>query len=137
MKKFFNDFKAFALRGNVLDMALGIIIGGAFTAIVTALTTNLIQPFITAVLTWNWHLLAWPSLGAAFSAFLTAVINFILTALILFLLVLGINALMNAGKKKKKEEPAAPTTKICPLCKTEIPLEAVRCPHCTSHLEGK
>ena len=137
MKKFFNDFKAFTLRGNVLDMAVGIIIGGAFTAIVTALTTNLIQPFITAILTWNWHLLAWPSLGAAISAFLTAVINFILTALILFLLVLGINALMNMGKKKKKEEPAAPTTKICPLCKTEIPLEAVRCPHCTSHLEGK
>ncbi len=137
MKKFFNDFKAFAFRGNVLDMAIGIIIGGAFTAIVTALTTNLIQPLITAVLTWNWHLLAWPSVGAALAAFLTAVINFILTALILFLLVLGINALMKASKKKKKEEPAAPTTKICPLCKTEIPLEAVRCPHCTSHLEGK
>ena len=99
---FFTDFKKFITKGNVLDMAVGIIIGGAFTAIVTALTTNLIQPFITAILTWNWHLLAWPSLGAAISAFLTAVINFILTALILFLLVLGINALMNMGKKKKK-----------------------------------
>lgn len=132
MKKFFADFKKFALRGNVLDMAVGIIIGGAFTAIVTALTSNFIQPFLTAIFTWNWEL--WVhSLGACFAAFITAVINFILTALILFLLLKGVMALLEIGKKKPA--PAAPTTKKCPFCKSEIAIDATRCAHCTSKLD--
>ena len=132
MKKFFEDFKKFALRGNVLDMAVGVIIGGAFTAIVTALTTNFIQPLLTACFTWEWN--AWvDSLGASAAAFLTAVVNFILTAFILFLLLKGITALLEIGKKKPA--PAAPTTKKCPFCKSDIAIEATRCPHCTSQLE--
>ena len=132
MKKFFADFKKFALRGNVLDMAVGIIIGGAFTAIVTALTTNFIQPLLTAIFSWDWT--TWSdSLGASAAAFLTAVINFILTAFVLFLLLKGINALLEVGKKKPA--PAAPTTKKCPFCKSEIAIDATRCAHCTSQLE--
>lgn len=132
MKKFFAEFKKFALRGNVLDMAVGIIIGGAFTAIVTALTSSFIQPLLDAVFTWEWS--GWTeTLAPGASAFLTAIINFILTAFVLFLLLKGINALMEIGKKKP--EPAAPTTKKCPFCKSDIPLDATRCAHCTSQLE--
>ena len=133
MKKFFAEFKKFALRGNVLDMAVGIIIGGAFTAIVTALTTNLIQPFLNAVLAWDWNLFNREIIAAATASFLTAVITFILTAFILFILIKSINGLMNAGKKPAA--PAAPTTKKCPYCKSEIAIDATRCPHCTSELK--
>ena len=133
MKKFFAEFKKFALRGNVLDMAVGIIIGGAFTAIVTALTTNLIQPFLNAVLAWDWDLFNRDVIAAASAAFLTAVITFILTAFILFLLIKSINGMMSVGKKPAA--PAAPTTKKCPYCKSDIAIEAIRCPHCTSELK--
>ena len=71
-----------------------------------------------------------------YGAFLTAVINFIIMAFIIFMIVKAMNAVANLGKKKPQEEEAAPTTKICPFCKSEIPVEAVRCPHCTSHLDG-
>lgn len=131
MKKFMEEFKAFALRGNVMDMAIGIIIGGAFTGIVTSLTDNFINP-ILMVITGQ----ASYSLGdvAAFgTAFISAVINFVITAFILFCLLKGMNKLMSLGKKKK--EDAAPVTKICPYCRSEIDIEATRCPHCTSQLE--
>ncbi len=128
MKKFLAEFKTFALRGNVLDMAVGIIIGAAFTAIVKSLTDTFIQPLL------NWILptedLPW--LGT-FAGFVSTVINFIVTAFVLFLLIKGINLLMSIGKKK--EEAAAPSTKICPYCKSEIALEATRCSHCTSNLD--
>ena len=128
MKKFLAEFKAFALRGNVLDMAVGIIIGGAFTGIVTSLTENFITPLLnvlTGAATYGMSDVA----GFA-SAFVATVLNFILTAFILFCLIKGINKLMTVGKKP--EEPAAPTTKTCPFCKSEIPLEATKCAHCTS-----
>lgn len=128
MKKFLAEFKAFALRGNVLDMAIGIIIGGAFTGIVTSLTENFITPLLnvlTGAATYGMSDVA----GFA-SAFVATVLNFILTAFILFCLIKGINKLMTVGKKP--EEPAAPTTKTCPFCKSEIPLEATKCAHCTS-----
>ena len=131
MKKFLQEFKAFALRGNVLDLAVGVIIGGAFTGIVSALTANFINPLLNLVLT-NTPGEGWTA-GGAVSAFLTTIINFIITALVLFLLIRGINKLTTMGKKK--EEPAAPTTKKCPYCLSEIPLEATRCPHCTSELK--
>lgn len=131
MKKFLQEFKKFALRGNVLDMAVGMIIGAAFTTIIKSLTDNFIQPIL------NYFLkdapLSWEIFGASTSNFLTAVVNFILTALILFLILKGVNALMSIGKKK--EAPAAPTTKTCPFCKSAIALDATRCPHCTSQLE--
>ena len=136
MKKFFEEFKAFALRGNVLDLAVGVIIGGAFTGIVTALTANFINPLLSVVMTGTPGVdengVAWTA-GGAFAAFLTTIVNFIITALVLFLLIRGINKLTSIGKKK--EAPAAPTTKKCPYCLSEIPLAATRCPHCTSELK--
>lgn len=131
MKKFFSEFKAFALKGNVLDLAVGVIIGGAFAAIVTALTDNFINPlllFITAGEKYTAQ-----DISGFASNFISAVINFIIMAFILFCLVKAINKMMSIGKKK--EEAPAPTTKKCPFCCTDIAIEATRCPHCTSVLE--
>lgn len=131
MKKFLQEFKEFALKGNVLDLAVGVIIGAAFKDIVTSLTDNFINPilqFITAG-----DPIGAEELGVYASNFITAVINFIIMAFILFCLVKGINKMMTIGKKK--EEPAAPTTKKCPFCMSEIAIEATRCPHCTSVIE--
>ncbi|MCI7190614.1 MAG: large conductance mechanosensitive channel protein MscL [Lachnospiraceae bacterium] len=130
MKKFFKEFKEFALRGNVMDMAVGIIIGGAFSGIVTSLTDNFINPIINLIMG-NASYTKADVIGFG-SAFLASVVNFVIMAFILFCLIRGINKLMSVGKKK--EEPKAPTTKICPYCKSEIPLDAVRCAHCTSEL---
>lgn len=131
MKKFIEEFKAFALKGNVMDMAVGVIIGGAFTGIVTSLTENFINP-ILAMITAGARYTA-QDWGVFASNFIGAVINFIIMAFILFCLVKGINKMMSIGKKK--EAPAAPTTKKCPYCKSDIPIEATRCPHCTSVLK--
>ena len=130
MKKFFKEFKEFALRGNVMDMAVGIIIGGAFSGIVTSLTDNFINPIINLIMG-NASYTKADVIGFG-SAFLASVVNFVIMAFILFCLIRGINKLMSVGKEK--EEPKAPTTKICPYCKSEIPLDAVRCAHCTSEL---
>ena len=129
--KFMEEFKKFALRGNVMDMAVGVIIGGAFSGIVTSLTDNFINPILkelTGAANYTWQ-----DVGGFASAFLSAVVNFIIMAFILFCLMRGINKLLTIGKKP--EAPAAPTTKKCPYCKTEIDIEATRCPHCTSQLE--
>ena len=135
MKKFLEEFKKFALRGNVLDMAIGVIVGGAFTGIVTSLTANFINPLLNLIMTGGTGEIsdgvAW-TLGAAVASFLTTVVNFIITAFVLFVLLKGINRLMTMGKKK--EAPAAPTTKKCPYCLSEIPIAATRCAHCTSEL---
>lgn len=133
MKRFLKEFKEFALRGNVMDMAVGIIIGGAFSGIVTSLTDNFINPILNE-LTGNAVYTKTEVLGFV-SAFLSSVVNFIIMAFILFCLVKAINKLMSLGKKK--EEPAVPTTKLCPYCKSEIPIDAARCAHCTSILEEK
>jgi large conductance mechanosensitive channel len=131
MKKFLAEFKKFALRGNVLDMAIGIIIGGAFTGIVTSVTANFIQPILDFVL--KGAPITWALISSCLSAFVSAVINFLLTALVLFLILKGVNALTSL--RKKEEAPAAPTTKKCPYYKSEIAIEATRCPHCTSQIE--
>ena len=130
MKKFFKEFKEFALRGNVMDMAIGIIIGGAFTGIVTSLTENFINPVLTVLMGQATYTSA--DVKAFAAAFLAAILNFIITAFILFCLIKGMNKMLTIGKKK--EEPAAPATKVCPYCKSEIPLDATRCAHCTSQL---
>lgn len=129
MKKFLKEFKEFALKGNVMDMAIGIIIGGAFTGIVKSLIDNFITPVIT-VITGGAVYTSKDVAGFA-SAFVGEVINFIILALILFLLVRGVNKMMTIGKK---QEDAAPTTKQCPFCKSEIAIDATRCPCCTSQL---
>ena len=138
MKKFFKEFKDFITRGNVLDMAVGIIVGGAFTAIVTALTANFLQPLLNLIFTGGVGTLAdgetaW-TFGGAFSAFLTAIVTFIITAFVLFCIIKGVNKISNL-KKKPEEAPAAPTTKKCPYCCSEIPIEAKKCAHCASDLE--
>ena len=132
MKKFIEEFKAFALRGNVMDMAVGVIIGGAFSGIVTSLTDNFINPILN-VLTGG-KIYSVEEIAGFASNFLSAVVNFLIMAFILFCLMKGINKLLTLNKKE--EEPKAPETKICPFCQSEISIKATRCPHCTSILEG-
>lgn len=132
MKKFFNEFKEFALRGNVMDLAVGVIIGAAFKDIVTSLTDNFINPILQFVTSGFQTRYNWAQISGFASNFITAVVNFIIMAFILFLLVKFINSLTTIGKKKEDVTPAAPTTKICPFCKSEINIEATRCPHCTA-----
>ena len=133
MKKFFSEFKAFALKGNVLDLAVGVIIGGAFTGIVTSLTDNFINPLIKFITAGQAYTIDDVKVFA--SNFASAVVNFIILAFILFCLVKAINKMMTIGKKP--EEAPAPTTKKCPYCCTDIAIEATRCPHCTSVLEAE
>jgi len=135
MKNFMNEFKKFICRGNVMDMAVGVIIGGAFTAIVTSLVNDVINPLLGIFGGMNFDQLVWNINGAeiAYGKFITAVINFLIMALIIFVIVRTMNKL--SDNYSKKEEPAAPTTKKCPYCKSDIALDATRCPHCTSQLD--
>ena len=130
MKKFMEEFKAFALRGNVMDMAVGVLIGGAFSGIVTSLTDNFITPILNFVT--GQAVYSLKDIAGFGSNFLAAVVNFIIMAFILFCLMRGINKLMSIGKK---EETVKETTKVCPFCKSEIAIDATRCPHCTSELK--
>lgn len=130
MKKFLQEFKEFALRGNVMDMAVGIIIGGAFSGIVTSLTDNFINPLIN-FLTGQAHYTGSDVVVFA-STFISAVINFIILAFILFCLIRLMNKAASFGRKK--EEPEAPKTKVCPYCKSTIPADATKCAHCTSEV---
>lgn len=152
-KGFINEFKKFILRGNVMDMAVGVIVGGAFTAIVTSLNNDILTPilgifggvdFSNLFIQLTGRDVKYETLAAAQEAgvaalaygnFITAVINFLITAFVIFCLVKGINKI--SDKYTKKEAPEAPTTKKCPYCKSEIAIEATRCPHCTSQLEAK
>jgi len=136
MKKFLEEFRAFALRGNVIDLAVGVIIGAAFQGIVKSLTDDIISPLLGMAASNDFS--AWTmniaGVEIRYGAFITAIINFVIMALMVFLLVKGMNAM--AGRRKKEEqEPAAPTTKKCPFCISEIPIEATRCPNCTSELK--
>ncbi len=140
MSSFAKEFKEFISRGNVMDMAVGIIIGGAFTAIVTALVDNIIMPIISAIFggvsfeQWNIVMGAGeeaPVLGLG--TFVAAIINFLLIALVIFLIIRAMNRAAEARKKEEVVEEV--TTKECPFCKTEIPVTATRCPHCTSELK--
>ena len=134
MKNFIQEFKEFINRGNVMDLAVAVIIGGAFTAVVTALTTNIINPLIEVIAGGGKDAISGlvvPGTNIDFGAFIGAIINFLIIAFVVFLLVKGINKVQAMGKKNK-EEVQAP---LCPYCKTEIPEGATRCPHCTSILD--
>ena len=131
MKKFLKEFRDFALRGNVMDMAVGVIIGGAFSGIVTSLTDNFINPILSMITQGARYTMT--DVGGFASNFLSAVVNFIIMAFILFCLMRMVNKAVSLGKKK--EEPKAPTTKECPYCMSQIPIKATRCPHCTSEVE--
>ena len=149
-----SEFKEFALKGNVVDMAIGVIVGAAFKDIVTSFTDSFINPLIASVggaeiagsirLPWvdytGLTMEEIQSLSLNYGAFLTAIINFLIMAVILFIMLKAINTATKAAeeaakklkKNKEEEEAAAPTTKICPFCKSEIDIEATKCPHCTS-----
>ena len=131
MKKFLQEFRDFALRGNVMDMAVGVLIGGAFSGIVTSLTDNFINPILSMITQGARYTLT--DVGGFASNFLSAVVNFIIMAFILFCLMRTVNKAVSLGKKK--EEPKAPTTKECPYCLSQIPIKATKCAHCTSDVE--
>lgn len=150
-KGFIGEFKAFLMRGNVIDLAVGIIIGAAFKAIVDSLVANIIMPVIslatggidfsnlfvtlkgdkaikiladaqaTGAVTLNYGLL------------ISSIINFVIIGFVIFLLVKGMNNM--ADKRKKNEPEPAATTKECPFCKSEISVDAIKCPNCTSELK--
>ena len=149
MKKFAKEFKEFISRGNVLDLAVAVIIGGAFQTIINSLVNDIIMPVISLITGGidfsEWFLSLdgthYDSLAAAQAAgaatlnigvFINAVVNFILMAIVIFVIVKVFNGMK--GKIEKPEEPKAPTTKTCPFCKTDINIEASRCPNCTSIL---
>lgn len=136
MKKFLQEFKEFALRGNVMDLAVGVIIGAAFQAIINSLVNDIISPLIGLIANTDLSALQFQILDVPirYGAFLTAVINFIIMAFAIFLLIKAMNVVAGLGRKKEPEEPVAPTTKICPFCMSEIDPAATRCPHCTSEL---
>ncbi len=150
-KGFGAEFKKFIMRGNVIDLAVGVIVGGAFQAIVKSLVDDVVMPVISLATKGvdfaNWFIAldggeyatleAAQEAGAAvlsYGNFISAILNFLIMAFVVFLLVKGINAVADKTKKKEEEAPAAPTTKECPYCKSEIAIEASRCPHCTSQL---
>ena len=122
-------------------MAVGVIIGGAFTTISKSLNEDIISQILALFGGVDFsHLVLVMGTGEGapvlrYGNFITAILNFLVTAVVIFFLVKAINALMNGFKKKEEEAPAAPTTKKCPYCLSEIAIEATRCPHCTSHLE--
>ena len=137
MKNFFAEFKKFILRGNVVDMAVGVIVGAAFQGIVNSLVNDVISPLVGMFANTDLSYLVWNVNGVEvrYGAFLTAVINFLIMAFVIFLLVKFLNKVSELGKKKEEPAPAAPTTKKCPYCKSEIPIDAVKCAHCTSDVE--
>lgn len=136
MKKFLDEFKTFALRGNVIDLAVGVIIGGAFQAIVKSLTEDILMPLVGLFVRLDFKDLTFTLLDVEirYGAFITATINFLIMAFLIFLLVKGMNKLAEFGKKKE-EAVEEITTKTCPYCLSEIAIGAARCPHCTSVLE--
>lgn len=137
MKKFMEEFKAFIARGNVMDMAVGIIIGGAFTSIVTSLVEDIINPLLGLFGGMNFDRLHVKLLGEVtlnYGKFITAVVNFLIMAFIVFWLMKLVNGMGGRLSKKEEEEEAEPTTKKCPFCKSEIAIDATKCPHCTSEL---
>lgn len=129
------EFKAFALRGNVLDLAVGVMIGAAFQGVVGSLTDNILAPIIGLFAGQSFAALQVELFGVpiTYGAFITDVINFIIMAFVIFLIVRSFAKLAALGHAE--EAPPPVTEKACPFCASQIPLAAVRCPACTSLLE--
>ena len=154
-KGFIAEFKEFITKGNVIDLAVGVIIGGAFKAIVDSLVADVIMPVISLITdgidfsnlfiqlsgdTKYETLAAAQEAGVAtinYGNFISAVINFLIMAFVIFLLVKSINAVRAKFEKKPEEKEEAPTTKTCPFCCSEIAIDAVKCPHCTSDIPAE
>jgi len=139
--KFVTEFKAFLLKGNVIDLAVGVIIGGAFQKIVSSLVDDLVMPLMGLILgklDFSKRTIDLPDLEGnpiitiKYGSFITNVTNFVIMGFVIFLLVKGINKLREIRIDKKAEEP---TTKKCQFCCSEINVKATRCPHCTSGLD--
>ncbi len=142
-KGFIAEFREFISRGNVMDMAVGVIVGGAFQAIIKSLVDDVVMP-VLSVITGGTDFSAWkitlveavseeiPAVTLNYGNFINAVINFLLMALVIFTFVRTMNKMAEKLRPKKEEAPAAPTTKKCPYCLSEIPVAAVKCAHCTS-----
>ena len=131
----FREFRDFILRGNVIDLAVGIVIGAAFGALVTSFVGDILTPLLGLLRIPNFSSLSFQagSASVSYGSFLNALISFLLVAAaIFFFVVKPVNA-MNA-RMTKADAPAAPSTKACPFCATDIPAAATRCPHCTSQL---
>lgn len=158
MKKFFADFKAFISKGNIIDMAVGVVVGGAFSKIVSSLVADIINPLVGLatgkVALADMQLVLQPEvvdevtqtvtqaeIALKYGNFLQMVIDFLIIAFSIFVvlrIMMKAQETMNNLTKKEEpveEAPAAPTTKICPFCKTEIAIDATRCAHCTSELD--
>lgn len=140
MKKFLEEFKQFALKGNMIDLAVGMIIGSAFTGIVSSLVDDILMPLLslfTGKIDFNHLMIVLGSGDKAatvnYGTFLTQVVNFLAVSFVIFLMIRQINKLRGTRKTEKAEE----TEKECPYCKTKISIQAVRCPHCTSMLEDE
>ena len=147
MKNIIQEFKKFAIRGNVVDMAVGVIVGGAFSSIINSLVNDVLMPVIslaTGKVDFTNLFIAldgqsYPTLDAAkastsvfaYGSFIQTVIQFLIIAFSIFMVVKGINML------RRPKPEAAPTTKECPYCKSEIHIDALKCPHCASELPKK
>lgn len=148
------EFKEFALKGNIMDMAIGVIIGGAFQKIVTSLVNDIIMPAIsifTGKVDFSDLVVTVGNSSIKYGSFITTIVDFLIIAFSIFIAIRTINKLNDRAKqdldkmskkskffkgKKKKEEPIPePTTKVCPYCLSEINIKAIRCPHCTSELK--
>lgn len=151
----FKEFKKFIMRGNMIDLAVGMIIGTAFNGLVSSLVNDIFMPLIGFVIGdtdfSNLFIILGDTTGIEipktleeakelglatvnYGKFITGLIHFLIMAFIVFFMVKGMNKVADIGKKKKEEKPAAPTTKTCPFCQSEISIKATRCPHCTSEL---
>ncbi|MFZ3071252.1 MAG: large conductance mechanosensitive channel protein MscL [Anaerolineaceae bacterium] len=160
MKKLVNDFRDFLVKGNALNLAVGVIIGSAFGSVVNGLVNDVIMPpiglllgnvnFSDLYIQLNKHAVQLPpkttlvaalergAVVLAYGNFLTTVINFVIVAFCIFLMIRGLKQVKEAAEKLGKHEEATaaePIEKTCPFCQTDIPLKAIRCPHCTSQLE--
>ena len=131
MSKLLKEFKEFAMRGNVVDMAVGVVIGAAFGKVVTAVIDIFLTPILDALPKMEG---GGTGITGAFVTFLAVVVEFLLTALVLFFIIKAMNKAKDL-KKKPEEKPAEPTTKKCPFCLSEIDIKATRCPHCTSEIK--
>lgn len=151
-KGFIAEFKKFIMRGNVIDLAVGVIIGGAFQKIVNSLVNDIVMPLISLI-TGGTNFNDWffvlgegdfatvaeaKEAGVAtlnYGTFIGTALDFLIMAFVIFVFIKIINTVSDKLKKEKPEEPAAPTVKVCPYCKSEIDIAATKCPHCTSDVE--
>ena len=155
-KGFVGEFKEFITKGNVIDLAVGVIIGAAFKAIVDSLVDDVVMPVISLItggidfsdkfiplsgeITDGMTLAEAKAQGLAtlnYGNFISAILNFLIMSFVIFLFVKGINTLRSKLEKKPEVVEEAPTTKTCPFCCTEIAIDAVKCPHCTSDIPAE